>query len=226
VIKFEGAMSASEKKKQARKAKKAELLKANEKKKDLKDTSKPVDDDPDGVKLVEGGKEVLIEEAVKFLGPLLEYSADDVSAWCLGVEVYLRAGKMLLAWRCLKKALAIDAKHPDVYIQSYKFYAMSRDGVEGVVREVLDGQAPVKDVKVIVGELEGGKGSRSVLALVKLKVWIGDMKGAEEAVRGLVKSGGGGILEVVEGLERYARLFGVSEFEAWGKGCYPKAEFK
>jgi predicted Zn-dependent protease len=121
-------MSSSEKKKQARKAKKAEQQKIANAAKNPVETGKKVDDDPEGVKLVTDLTPAqFLEEAVKFLGPLQAFAPEDIRAWIYGVELYTRQGKMLLAWRSLKKAVAIDPTHPLVYQQLFKFYQMGMD---------------------------------------------------------------------------------------------------
>jgi hypothetical protein len=118
-----GAMSASDKKKMDRKAKKAEQQKLAAAAKNPTVTGKKEDDDPEGVKLVtDVTPDQLLEEAVKFLCPLQDFAPDDIRGWVYGVELYTRQGKFLLAWRSLKKAVAIDASHPLVYQQLFKFY--------------------------------------------------------------------------------------------------------
>ena len=117
------AEGAAERKKAVKKAKKEQekMEKAEADKKALLKASKPTpksedvdakkeDLDPFGKTLVET-KEPL-QDAMKFLGPLLELSPDLVEAQEVGFEVFMRRKKYLLATKCALAIQAIDAQHP------------------------------------------------------------------------------------------------------------------
>ena len=114
-----GEMSAADRKKALKKAKreqeKMEKAEADKKaamkaakptpKADLEDGKKE-DTDPFGKQLVET-KEPM-KDAMKFLGPLLEYCFDVVEGQIVGFEVYMRRKKYLLATKCLLRLKALD----------------------------------------------------------------------------------------------------------------------
>ncbi|KAL4881574.1 NMDA receptor-regulated protein 1-domain-containing protein [Aspergillus karnatakaensis] len=80
---------------------------------------KKEDPDPLGNKLVQT-KEPL-QDALKFLAPLLEFSPKNIEAQFLGFEVHLRRGKYALALKCLSAAHSIDASHPTLHVQLLRF---------------------------------------------------------------------------------------------------------
>jgi peptide alpha-N-acetyltransferase len=97
---------------------------------------KKEDPDPLGNKLVQT-KEPL-QDAMKFLTPLLEFSPKNIEAQFLGFEVYIRRGTFLflllnihrliihlgkyaLALKCLSVAHSIDASHPTLHVQLLRF---------------------------------------------------------------------------------------------------------
>ncbi|KAE8361178.1 NMDA receptor-regulated protein 1-domain-containing protein [Aspergillus caelatus] len=80
---------------------------------------KKEDPDPLGNKLVQ--TQDPLNEATKFLTPLLEFSPKSIEAQNLGFEVYLRRGKYALALKCLSAAHAIDASNPTLHIQLLRF---------------------------------------------------------------------------------------------------------
>ncbi|KAK3352830.1 NMDA receptor-regulated protein 1-domain-containing protein [Lasiosphaeria hispida] len=124
---------AAEKKKAAKKAKK-EAQKAEreaaekaakqdpnkataQKSKDAEDVKKK-DDDPTGLKLAATSDP--LGDALKFLGPLLQFSPKNIEGQIAGFEVYFRRSKYLLALRCLKAALALDKDDPRVQEQAVR----------------------------------------------------------------------------------------------------------
>ncbi|KAL4933887.1 peptide alpha-N-acetyltransferase complex A subunit NAT1 [Aspergillus undulatus] len=122
----------SERKKALKKAKKEQqrLEKIEADKRDLARKSaanpksldgevKKEDPDPLGNKLAQTQKP--LEEAMKFLTPLLEHSPNNIEAQCLGFEVHLRRGKYALALKCLTAAHSIDASNPTLHVQLLRF---------------------------------------------------------------------------------------------------------
>jgi hypothetical protein len=88
---------------------------------------------------------------------------------------------------------------------------------------------PPADALVIVKALEKvhKDSAAHIIALIQLKVMLGDSKGAESNLRDMVARD-----VKVEGLEsaglaeRYARLFGVDGVVEWVRGSFPMIEFK
>lgn len=141
-------MDTNERKKAQKKARKAQEKQdqAEAEKKDAQKTAsvgadgevKKPDSDPRGTKLLQT-KEPL-EDAMKFLTPLLEYSPKNLEAQQVGFEVFVRRSKsyvgycstqirrrspnqnstekFILALRCLLAARSIDASHPLNHVQS------------------------------------------------------------------------------------------------------------
>ncbi|KAL9094329.1 MAG: hypothetical protein Q9165_003470 [Trypethelium subeluteriae] len=124
-------MDANEKKKALKKAKKEQEKKdAEAKEAEKKNATKKAgtgadgepkkeDPDPTGSKLVET-KEPL-EEATKFLTPLLEMSPKNIEGQNIGFEVYMRRKKYLLALKCLLAASSIDSENPSLHEQTIRF---------------------------------------------------------------------------------------------------------
>lgn len=120
-----GAMSAADRKKALKKAKREQekMEKAEADKKAALKASKPTaksddidakkeDTDPFGKKLVETTNP--LKDSMKFLGPLLESSPENVEAQCAGFEVYIRRKKYLLATKCLIAIKALDSQNPSI----------------------------------------------------------------------------------------------------------------
>ncbi|KAJ5929474.1 N-terminal acetyltransferase A complex subunit n.t1.c1 [Penicillium verhagenii] len=95
---------------------------------------KKEDADPFGLTLVQT-KDPL-NEAMKFLTPLLSLSSQNIEAQTLGFEVYLRRNKHILAVKCLSAAHAIDPSNPTLHLQLLQF------------RKALDKPAEPIDPKV------------------------------------------------------------------------------
>jgi peptide alpha-N-acetyltransferase len=91
---------AAERKKAAKKARKeaqkaerdaaAKKVEPNKAGKDVDPTTKKVDDDPDGLKLAATIEPM--QDAMKFLNPLLEFSPKSIAAQLAGFEVFIRRG--------------------------------------------------------------------------------------------------------------------------------------
>lgn len=120
-----GKLSDKERQKALKKAKKEQdkLEKVEADKKALAKASKPVpkadqdevkkeDTDPLGKTLVE--TKTPLEDAMKFLEPLLEFCGDSVDAQKVGFEVYIRRKKLLLATKCLLKLRELSPQDSDI----------------------------------------------------------------------------------------------------------------
>lgn len=146
-------MSDADRKKQLKKAKREQekLEKAEAEKRAAAKAAKPTpkaeqedgkkeDTDPLGKTLLET-KEPL-KEAMKFLGPLLEFCPDVVEGQVVGFEVYKRREKWALATRCLLRLRSLDAKHEKIDV----FKGELKKGLEGKdvsdrVKEVVKAEA-------------------------------------------------------------------------------------
>jgi peptide alpha-N-acetyltransferase len=105
------AQEEHEKREAANKSKKAGTGADGEPKKD--------DPDPQGLKLLE--TKAPLDEAVKYLQPLLELSPKNIDAQNAGFEVYIRRKKYLLALKCLLAAHALDAEQSVLHEQLVRF---------------------------------------------------------------------------------------------------------
>ncbi|TKA75209.1 hypothetical protein B0A49_02407 [Cryomyces minteri] len=130
----DGGMDANERRKVLKKAKKEQerLEKAEAEKRDAEKKAankktatgadgepKKEDEDPQGIKLVQT-KEPL-EDAMKFLSPLLEFSPKNVEAQNVGFEVFIRREKYLLALKCLLAASSVEPSNPTLHEQTIRF---------------------------------------------------------------------------------------------------------
>ncbi|KIW06834.1 uncharacterized protein PV09_02514 [Verruconis gallopava] len=94
---------------------------------------KKEDPDPQGLKLLE--TKAPLDEAVKYLQPLLELSPKNIDGQNAGFEVYLRRKRYLLALRCLIAAHALDAEQATLHEQLVRF------------RQALDADSESKSAK-------------------------------------------------------------------------------
>ncbi|VDN60581.1 unnamed protein product [Dracunculus medinensis] len=82
-----------------------------------------------------------LEEASKFVQPLLQLNCKEFGAYTLGFEVYYRKKKVLLMLQCLNKAAKIDEKNPQLHVARAKylhFYANARlNGTVGKLAETV-----------------------------------------------------------------------------------------
>ncbi|KAJ4385438.1 hypothetical protein N0V93_009866 [Gnomoniopsis smithogilvyi] len=79
---------------------------------------KKKDDDPDGAKLA-ATTEPLVA-AMRFVTPMLQCSPKSIEAQTTAFEVLILRKKYLLALRCLKAALGLDAENPKVHEQAIR----------------------------------------------------------------------------------------------------------
>ncbi|KAK0829173.1 hypothetical protein LTR03_016299 [Friedmanniomyces endolithicus] len=150
----EGAEGAAERKKAAKKAKReaekaeaerkaAAAKKASPAKKDEDGEVKKEDADPLGVELLKSAGESPLEEAMKWVGPLLEMSPRNVEGQVAGFEVYVRRKKYLPALKCLLAVSSIDPEHPKYHEQGCRLR---------LALEKLDEPLPEKAKQVIDSE--------------------------------------------------------------------------
>ncbi|KAJ3191514.1 N-alpha-acetyltransferase 16, NatA auxiliary subunit [Irineochytrium annulatum] len=145
-------MSESEKKKALRKARKAELRNADDNAVAATTSvagatngvAKKADDDPEGLKLLNVTDP--LDEAMRFLRPLLEMSPGRVESHVHGAAVYLRRKKLLLAWRSVKIGLRIEPDHPELHkvsVQFWKEYKASSSTMPPTVSAVIDSELAI-----------------------------------------------------------------------------------
>ncbi|KAK4547449.1 hypothetical protein LTR36_001105 [Oleoguttula mirabilis] len=119
----ESAEGAAERKKAAKKAKReAEKAEAEKKAKAAAKSqpskggeeaeTKKEDQDPQGLEAFKLAAEKPLDEAMKYLQPLLELSPKNADAQVAGFEVYIRRKKYLPALRCLLATRALAPEHP------------------------------------------------------------------------------------------------------------------
>ncbi|RAL65080.1 hypothetical protein DID88_001187 [Monilinia fructigena] len=119
---LERKKAAKKARKEAERLEKEALAKKNEPNKPVKDQDgelKKKDDDPNGEKLAATTEP--LNDAMKFLTPLLQFSPKNIDAQILGFEVFLRRQKYLLALKCLIAATAIDKENTSVQEQKVRF---------------------------------------------------------------------------------------------------------
>ncbi|EME49545.1 hypothetical protein DOTSEDRAFT_68353 [Dothistroma septosporum NZE10] len=114
--------TAAEKKRAAKKAKKeaekaeadrkAAATKKSQPQKDDEGNAKKEDQDPKGAGLLKSVGDKPLEEAMKYLTPLLELSPMNTDGQVAGFEVYLRRRKYLPTLKCLLALQNIDSSHP------------------------------------------------------------------------------------------------------------------
>lgn len=92
--------------------------------------AKKKDDDPNGLKLA--ATDAPLNDAMKFLDFLLQFSPKNIEGQLAGFEVFIRTEKYLLALRCLKAAAALDKDHPKILEQASKL----RKAIDGVLNNL------------------------------------------------------------------------------------------
>ena len=162
-----GKMSEADRKKALKKAKKEQekLEKAEADKKALAKASKPVpkadvddvkkeDTDPLGKTLVE--TKTPLDDAMKFLTPLLEFCSDVLDAQKVGFELFMRRRKYLLATKCLLKIKSLAPEDADAHFYTYQLRKTLEqkedrpdEKVTGLIKELandtLQLEVPVKE---------------------------------------------------------------------------------
>ena len=151
----------SELKKRLNKAKKAKrkaeqekaAIEQDKKKKDLFNKNKKKDDDvetstkedliPDKLARTENP----LEEAEKFLEPLMTLSPNKVNTHLLAFEVYYRKGKVLLMLRSILKALKIEPESIKLHscmVRFLDFVAKNKADMRDALKKVLDASMPAQ----------------------------------------------------------------------------------
>ncbi|KAH6663885.1 NMDA receptor-regulated protein 1-domain-containing protein, partial [Halenospora varia] len=124
--------AAKKARKEAQKAEREALAKKNEPNKATREGDndpKKKDDDPEGAKLAATTEPM--NDAMKFLAPLLQFSPKSIAAQVAGFEVFIRRRKLLLALKCLLAASSLNKDHSDVHLQTIKFkLALDKDLAE------------------------------------------------------------------------------------------------
>ncbi|KAI7644513.1 hypothetical protein KC318_g20585, partial [Hortaea werneckii] len=146
--------SAADKKKAAKKAKREAEKAEQEKKAQAAKKAQPPkvedgeqkkeDQDPEGTEAFKTAAEKPLEEAMKYLQPLLELSPKNIDCQIAGFEVFLRRRKYLPALKCHLATEALQANHPKVHEQSCRLrFALEQlseplpDKVKQVVEETF-----------------------------------------------------------------------------------------
>ncbi|CAG8983859.1 hypothetical protein HYALB_00005497 [Hymenoscyphus albidus] len=114
--------AAKKARKEAQKAEREALAKKNEPNKSTREGDndpKKKDDDPEGIKLAATTEPM--NDAMKFLTPLLQFSPKNIDVQLAGFEVFIRRKKYVLALKCLLAAAALDREHSKVHSQSIRF---------------------------------------------------------------------------------------------------------
>ncbi|KXL44101.1 hypothetical protein M433DRAFT_58684 [Acidomyces richmondensis BFW] len=101
--------------------KKAAAAKRAQPVRDENNETKKEDHDPKGLEAFKLALEKPLEEAMKYVQPLLELSPKNIDGQAAGFEIYLRKGKYLPALKCLLAAQSIDPEHPKLHEQSGRF---------------------------------------------------------------------------------------------------------
>ncbi|CAF3920737.1 unnamed protein product, partial [Rotaria magnacalcarata] len=157
-------MSTAEAKKLKNKLRKQQLreqqerqkqIDAERKKKEFQRSRNKDDGDEEKVKEDEINAEKLercekpLEEAMRFLQPLEDFSSNFLETHYLGFEVYYRRKKSLLMLRCLKRMKKLDSNNPKVHLCLMKFLKFITDEPisDERVRTLIDEELQTFDIK-------------------------------------------------------------------------------
>uniref|UniRef100_A0A0R3RJM2 TPR_REGION domain-containing protein n=1 Tax=Elaeophora elaphi TaxID=1147741 RepID=A0A0R3RJM2_9BILA len=78
-----------------------------------------------------------LEEASKFVQPLLQLNSEQFGSYILGFEVYYRKKKVLLMLQCLNKATKLEPNNPDLHVAAAKYlHYYEKAQLEGTVKEL------------------------------------------------------------------------------------------
>merc|ERR1712071_705262 len=69
-----------------------------------------------------------LEQAIKFLQPLQEFGSKHMETHLLAFEVYLRKSKPLLMVQSVKRALKVDANHPELHSCLIRLFRFLQEG--------------------------------------------------------------------------------------------------
>ncbi|OQO12244.1 hypothetical protein B0A48_02885 [Cryoendolithus antarcticus] len=148
--------SSAEKKAAAKARKAAEKAEAEKKlaaakkatpKTDDEDAKKKEDADPQGTEAFKNIGDKPLEEAMKYLSPLLELSPKSLAAQVAGFEVYIRRKKYLPALKCFLAVRELDSSSPRVHeLGSRLKLALKADSSDlpSAVKETIEAAFPNK----------------------------------------------------------------------------------
>ncbi|VDO06548.1 unnamed protein product [Brugia timori] len=78
-----------------------------------------------------------LQEASKFVQPLLQLNSEQFGSYILGFEVYYRKKKVLLMLQCLNKATKLEPNNPDLHVAASKYlHYYEKVQLEGPVKEL------------------------------------------------------------------------------------------
>lgn len=221
-----GKMSEADRKKALKKAKKEQekLEKAEADKKALAKASKPIpkadqdepkkeDTDPSGKTLLE--TKTPLEDATKFLAPLLEFCPGLLEAQKVGFELYIRRRKYLLAAKCLLEILSIQPNNPDAHVFAYQLRKAVESKTEGtdekvinyvkeLAKNVLSLDVPVKEWNEKFAKDNEGKGIRYVQAYVTVEHSLSESSqsnGEKKLIESVASTPNSSIEDLKAGLE-------------------------
>merc|ERR1711915_135142 len=85
-----------------------------------------------------------LEEAAKFLAPLLTLSNNNINTHLLAFEIYLRKGKVLLMLRSIKQGLLVDSSNLQLHscIVRFLHYLATNPNISPEVKSVVAGCLP------------------------------------------------------------------------------------
>ncbi|KAH8598967.1 NMDA receptor-regulated protein 1-domain-containing protein [Bisporella sp. PMI_857] len=225
--------AAKKARKEAQKAEREALAKKNEASKPSKedgDAASKKDDDPDGVKLAATTEP--LNDAMKFLTPLLQYSPKNIDAQLAGFELYIRRKKYLLALKSLLAAAALDKEHPKVHEQIVRYrLAIDEDSKEILPQslETIKSEFHLLPSSVDISKfneeyLSKHKGSakHTLYALsVRRLLSSGKSSDVEKSIVGILKLPSITLEEAAEGLE-LLKTWKSSEVDAYRSSATAK----
>lgn len=248
-----GQMSEADRKKALKKAKKEQekLEKAEADKKALAKASKPVpkadvddvkkeDTDPLGKTLVE--TKTPLDDAMKFLTPLLEFCPDVLDAQKVGFELYMRRKKYLLAAKCLLKIRSLAPEDADAHFYAYRLRSQLENKeqqpdekvmelIKELANDALQLEVPVKEWNEKFANANKDKSVRHAQAYVQVKDAIDPSSKAENEktiVSSISSAKDASLADLTAGLEalqiRGSSSDVVESYKAEARKTWPEAD--
>merc|ERR1719427_651979 len=133
---------AEQEKAMAEQEKKRKELHSKNKKKNEEELDSPAKDELVPEKLERPDEP--LEEAVKFLTPLLTLATNNINTHLLAFEIYLRKGKVLLMLRSIKQGLVVDPSNYKLHscIARFLHYVATNSNIPDELKKVLTGSLP------------------------------------------------------------------------------------
>ncbi|CAJ0941038.1 unnamed protein product, partial [Mesorhabditis belari] len=138
-----------------------------------------------------------LDEALKFIAPVIDLGCTHVTGYLLGFEIYYRKEKPLRMLQCLKAAQKIDQAHPLLHIANVKFLLylrnFNRDGVVGeLVKELTeelfgDERNPVDFNKRYQHEIAKDFGSKMAVLECNILLEPGSVPAAKKTILECIK---------------------------------------